>query len=160
MPELPEVETVRRTLEPRLLERQIVEVTVFETRLRGPVDASALRRTLVGSRVTGIARRAKYLVIHVSSNHALLVHLGMSGHLGLASGQHPIQPHDHVVLGLDDGSHLRFNDPRRFGLVEVCPNGDLANHPRLRHLGHEPLEQDFGAEVLLRQTRGSRRPIK
>ena len=115
MPELPEVETTRRELEPRLVGRRVKQVLVREPRLRWPVPAELAER-LEGRRITGLARRAKYLLASARGGTAL-IHLGMAGSLRLVSSRDPAGPHDHVDWRLDDGQCLRYRDPRRFGAM-------------------------------------------
>lgn len=160
MPELPEVETIRRGLEKHLVGRRILAAEVRETRLRRPLDAGALRAAVKGRRVTGVRRRAKYLIVDLEGGQHLLVHLGMTGQFFLARKGRPRIPHEHVVFGLDDGSTLRFADTRRFGLVEPVGNGRLEKHPLLSGLGPEPLESGLDPAALRRATRGLHKPIK
>ena len=159
MPELPEVETVRRSLLPHLVGRRIEAVTVWEHRLRRPVDVAALDR-LRGRTVTDLTRRAKYLVIHLGDADRLVVHLGMSGRLYLVERDVPREPHVHVGFDLDDGSQLRFRDHRRFGLVEVIDVHGLAVDRRFAALGVEPLSRACTAALLRQEARGLRLPVK
>ena len=129
MPELPEVETTRRGIEPLLVGRSIENVTVREARLRWPV---ALPGDLRGQRVKSVGRRAKYLLLSVDSGH-LLVHLGMSGSLRVVPQAAPYLKHDHLALALDDGQSMRLNDPRRFGSVHWHP-GPPESHWLLENL--------------------------
>jgi formamidopyrimidine-DNA glycosylase len=160
MPELPEVETVRRTLAPRLVGRRVVDVRVHDARLRTPLRQAVLRRRLVGRSVVALGRRAKYLVAEVEAGWALVLHLGMSGRLRVLPAGAPAEPHTHVRLRLDDGNELRFRDQRRFGMLFVVQSARLAAHPRFRNLGPEPLSPEFSAADLARAARGSQRPIK
>jgi len=160
MPELPEVESLRRALEPLLLRRTLRRVTVLETRLRYPVDQAALRRGLPGRRIMAIRRRSKYLLFDLDNQAALLVHLGMTGRLVLVPSRTPYALHDHVILGLDDRQQLRFNDARRFGVVEYLEPHQEEEHRLLRSLGVEPLEGEFNALHMRRLARGRRCPIK
>ncbi len=159
MPELPEVETIRRGLHPLLSGRRILGVRVRERRLREPVDRSRMAR-LRGATVTAIRRRSKYLLVETDSGLTLVVHLGMTGSLWVSRPGRPARPHEHVVLDLDDGRELRFADPRRFGLMKVLRTSSLDRHPRLRGLGPEPLDGDLTGESLFRATRGRRVPVK
>lgn len=157
MPELPEVETTRRGLEPHVIGRRIVAVMVREPRLRWrvPEDLSA---KVVGQRIIGTGRRAKYLLISLESG-TLLVHLGMSGKLRvLPAGKRRIA-HDHYDLVLDSGSVLRFNDPRRFGSLHYT-SGDPRQHPLLARLAPEPFDPEFDADYMWRITRRRRASIK
>ena len=160
MPELPEVETVRRSLLPHVSRRRLLEVRVRDARLRTPVDVPALRALLPGRRVLGLRRRAKYLLFDLEGGTVLLVHLGMTGVLNIAPPQRPLRKHDHVVIDLEGGRQIRFHDPRRFGLVEALPAGAESNHPRLRHLGVEPLGPAFEPRALAAAAAGRRQPIK
>jgi formamidopyrimidine-DNA glycosylase len=163
MPELPEVETIRRGLEPLVTGRRVVGVTVRDRRLRRPIKVAALRR-LHGARLLAVHRRSKYLLIHADSGDSILLHLGMTGRLWVTTAAGPRRPHEHVVFALDDGRELRFADPRRFGMVEVVPTARLRRHPLLRGLGPEPvgdgLDADALAEVFFFSTRRRRKPVK
>jgi formamidopyrimidine-DNA glycosylase len=161
MPELPEVETVRRTLLPHVLGQRIEAVMVHQASLREPVDTQTLQRVLPGQCVVQVRRRAKYLLFDLSAGHVLLVHLGMSGRLGVVPRSRPLRKHDHVVLQLQGTVDLRLNDARRFGMVASFCASQEAQHPRLRHLGVEPLDsQLFTGRSLHAATRQSSRSIK
>jgi formamidopyrimidine-DNA glycosylase len=160
MPELPEVETVRRTLAPHLVGNRLERLVVREARLRAPIDVAAVSRLSVGREVLGVRRRGKYLLLDLAGDVVLLLHLGMTGRLVIRGPGEPLAKHDHVIWTLGDGRELRFNDARRFGLIEAVPAGLVATHPRLAKLGLEPLDEDFDAEALHRLTRASGKPIK
>jgi formamidopyrimidine-DNA glycosylase len=157
MPELPEVETTRRGLEPHVTGRRIAALTVHEPRLRWRVPDD-LPSKLTGQRVTGTARRAKYLLIVLESG-TLLVHLGMSGSLRVLPADTPRTTHDHYDLLLDSGRTLRFNDPRRFGSLHYTSD-DPRQHPLLARLAPEPFDPEFNAEYLWRITRRRKASIK
>ena len=140
MPELPEVETTRRGIEPQLLGVRVAGVVVRRADLRQPVTPSLA--AIVGRRVTAVRRRAKYLLLDIDDGSTLLIHLGMSGSLRVAMAGQPWKPHDHIAITLASGRQLRFHDPRRFGLV-LRLTGDARTHPLLENLGPEPLEEDF-----------------
>jgi formamidopyrimidine-DNA glycosylase len=168
MPELPEVETVRRGLQPALEGRRIVRAEVRRPDLRWPFPERMAER-LTGARVEGIGRRSKYLLLDLDTGETLLVHLGMSGRMlvgGRVLGEyvHDVgaeeSPHDHVVLDTEDGTRITFNDARRFGAMDLWPTGDLAGHRLLRDLGPEPLGNEFGPETLARAFRGKAAPVK
>jgi formamidopyrimidine-DNA glycosylase len=159
MPELPEVETVRRGLHAHLVGRRVVAVRVRQRRLRFPVNTRRLRAVCVDARVRDVRRRAKYLLIDVGDD-IILIHLGMTGRVTFAGGGTPYATHDHVVFELDDGRELRFNDARRFGMVLGLSAAEEATHPRLRDLGVEPLSPGFSAAAMQAVARGSKRPIK
>lgn len=157
MPELPEVETTRRGLEPYLTGRRIATLEVHEPRLRWPVPAD-LPAKLAGQRITGTGRRAKYLLIKLESG-TLLVHLGMSGSLRVLPAGTPRRTHDHYDLLLDSGKTLRFNDPRRFGSLHYTTE-DPGRHPLLARLAPEPFDPGFDPDYLWRITRRRRASIK
>ncbi|MFM7784993.1 MAG: bifunctional DNA-formamidopyrimidine glycosylase/DNA-(apurinic or apyrimidinic site) lyase [Gammaproteobacteria bacterium] len=160
MPELPEVESTRRSLLGPLLGRRVTGLALRESRLRWPVPAG-LPETLAGQSVLGIDRRAKYLLLRFTRG-TLLVHLGMSGSLRLldpAGAGSPLRRHDHLEFRFDDGTVLRYHDPRRFGSVHWL-DSDPSLHPLLRELGPEPLEPGFDGDTLWRASRGRRVPVK
>jgi len=157
VPELPEVETTRRGIEPVLRGRRVSAVDVREPRLRWPVPA-ALARDLSGQPLGSVSRRAKFLLFESPVGH-LIMHLGMSGSLRVASRGVEPQRHDHLDIVLDDGRCLRFRDPRRFGAA-LWTTDDPLEHPLLRHLGPEPLGPDFDARWLYRLSRGRRVAVK
>ncbi len=156
MPELPEVETTRRGLEPHLLGRRIHGVILRRPDLRWPIPAE-IAQLLPGQRIEGIRRRAKYLLLETPAGSALL-HLGMSGSLRVLPGDTPVRAHDHVDISLDNGQLLRFNDPRRFGCLLWQPAGDI--HPLLAGLGPEPLDDGFDGDYLFARSRGRSAPVK
>lgn len=165
MPELPEVETIRRGLARRLLGARIEDVVVRDRRLRQSVSVAALRR-LVGSRLQSIDRRAKYLVMGNDGGATLIVHLGMSGRLLLHEGAaRSVEPHDHIswwLSPLADAKarvELRYHDPRRFGMVLVVPTTAIEAHRLFASLGREPLV-DADAVYLAARARGSKRAVK
>lgn len=157
MPELPEVETTRRGLDPHITGRRIAVFTLQEPRLRWRVPGD-LAAKLAGQRITGTGRRAKYLLIRLESG-TLLVHLGMSGSLRILSADTPRIAHDHYDLVLESGHVLRFNDPRRFGSLHYTSD-DPRQHPLLARLAPEPFEPQFDREYMWRITRRRRASIK
>lgn len=156
MPELPEVETVRRGLAPHLIGRRFSGVVVRNHRLRWPVPAD-LDQHVVGRVTERLGRRGKYLILGLDSGN-LIIHLGMSGSLRLVPSGTPPTKHDHLDLLLDDGMCLRYRDPRRFGAVLWSANPEA--EPLLAHLGVEPLEADFNGDWLYAVSRGHRTAIK
>ena len=140
MPELPEVETTRRGIEPYLQGVRVTKVIVRRRDLRQPVSKSL--SAIAGRHVTSVKRRAKYLLLAIDDGSTLLIHLGMSGNLRMAEPSQPWRTHDHLGLTLENGKQLRFHDPRRFGLV-LRLTGDPLAHPLLANLGPEPLEDGF-----------------
>lgn len=155
MPELPEVETIRRSLLPRVSGRTIQRVEVRERRLRKPIP-SGFERRLTGRRINDIARRGKYLLFALDGGEWLVVHLGMSGSLEVKTTV-VLEPHDHVSLHLDDGATVVFNDPRRFGLMHLAGTAEL---DRLTNTGPDPLTEEWNGERLHGLVRGRQRPIK
>lgn len=153
MPELPEVETVRRGIEPYLKFRVVSTVRIREFRLRWPVPRR-LSTQLPGHRIEGVKRRAKYLLLALNHGH-LLIHLGMSGSLRILPAACPPQKHDHMDIELDNGICLRFRDPRRFGSV-LWMTRPPEHHRLLRSLGPEPLSDAFNGPYLYQQSRGRR----
>ena len=160
MPELPEVETVRRSLELVLPGRTIVDLVVREPRLRTHVDEDRLHELIRGRRVLSLTRRAKYVLIHVTGGSCLLVHLGMTGQVLMVSPAQPLDKHDHLIFTLDNGAEMRFRDPRRFGSVVAVEEKRLPEHESLIHLGPEPLSDDLTADYLFRRSRKSKMPVK
>jgi len=161
MPELPEVETTRRGLEPYVVGRTILGAVLRRPDLRWPIP-DEISEQLPGHRVTAIRRRAKYLLLDTDAGSALL-HLGMSGSLRVLPVDTPVNAHDHVDLLLSHGRAepallLRFNDPRRFGCLLWQPRGQT--HELLRGLGPEPLSRDFTGDYLFERIRGRSAPIK
>src|ERR1700691_3815626 len=155
MPELPEVETVRRGLQPAMEGQRIAKVEVRRGDLRWPLPKDFARR-LNGKTVTGIGRRAKYLLADLSSGDVLLMHLGMSGsfdvtreegtHLGRYYRERAKNvAHDHVVFHMGSGARVTFNDPRRFGSMKLVARDKLDAEPLLESLGPEPLGNEFDA---------------
>jgi formamidopyrimidine-DNA glycosylase len=153
MPELPEVETTRRGIEPWLVGRRIERLVVREPRLRWRVPAGLPRR-IAGSRIRSVSRRAKYLLIGTDAG-TLILHLGMSGSLRILDAGTPPLVHDHVDLVLDSGRCLRLNDPRRFGCLLFTASAP-ARHRLLANLAVEPLSADFTADARWRRARGKR----
>lgn len=160
MPELPEVEVLRRSLEPLLVGDSVSRVEVRSPGLREPLDREGLSRRLSGRRIEGLSRRAKYLLVGLSGGSTLAVHLGMSGRLTLAGGDAPAEPHEHLALHLASGRKLRLRDPRRFGLAFALPTDGLPADRHFAHLGVEPLSGAFSGKALQRFARGRRAPVK
>ncbi len=145
MPELPEVETSRRGIEPHIVGRAIESMVIRQRKLRWPISSN-VDRGLPGQTVTSVGRRAKYLLINTTGGTAM-IHLGMSGSLRICDSDDAPRKHDHVDIVLDNGVCLRFNDPRRFGLL-MWWDEPAENHPLLRELGPEPLLNSFSGNHL------------
>jgi len=159
MPELPEVETVCRTLRPHLLGKTICRVQVLEPRLRLPVDRRALAR-LSGRRIEDITRVAKYILLHLSGEAVWVFHLGMSGKLICVANGAERRKHDHIVAHFQGGGELRYHDPRRFGLSLVTDRVRLNELPQLRGLGLDPFADRLTGDFLYRFTRASKRRMR
>lgn len=155
MPELPEVETTRRGIEPFLAAQTIQRVHVREPRLRWPV---VLPDQLSGSIVRSVNRRAKYILIETETG-SLIVHLGMSGSLRVVAPDEPPRLHDHIDIEVKDGPWLRYNDPRRFGSFHFAENPST-DHWLLKHLGVEPLSNEFSGDYLFETSRKRRIAVK
>lgn len=156
MPELPEVETVRRGLEKVLPGRKIASVTVNRRDLRIPFPPRL--KEIAGNKVLGIGRRAKYLLLPLSGGQTLIIHLGMSGRLLLEDTARAPEKHDHMLIVMEGGTRVTFNDPRRFGLVTLC--ADVATHKLFTHLGPEPLEKEFSPACLAAKLKGKKIAVK
>ena len=159
MPELPEVETIRRGLSLKMSGRTIVRAELRRPDLRRPFPPM-LDRRLKGARVGALGRRGKYLLIELDDDGTLLLHLGMSGRIVAGDADAADAKHDHVVLALDDGTVVRFNDPRRFGLMDYMRRGEEAKHPLLAEMGPEPLGGAFDGRYLAAKLAGRLTPIK
>lgn len=157
MPELPEVETTRRGLEPLVTGTAIRRFVIRQRRLRWPVPAAVSRQA--GQPVHALERRAKWLVWRLPAG-SLLWHLGMSGSFRAWTGPPAPGAHDHIDLEMDNGRVIRFTDPRRFGALLWQPGPDPERHPRLAGLGPEPLDPAFDGEILWQRSRGRRAPVK
>lgn len=167
MPELPEVETVRRGLEPAMSGAVIAQAQVNRPDLRWPFPDRMAER-LTGQRVLALRRRSKYILADLASGETLLIHLGMSGRM-LISGDplgqfvhhHPAPAkHDHVLLEMANGARITFNDPRRFGAMDLIDTNHAESHLLLRNLGPEPLGNRFDGPYLAGALRGRNTPVK
>ncbi len=158
MPELPEVETVRRGVEPHVLGRRIIEVTVRDARLRWPIPAD-FADFARHQQINAVSRRGKYLIFALDSGDRLIVHLGMTGRVLVLDAGHPVIKHDHLDLLLDDGRLLRYHDPRRFGAVLPWPK-DAPGHVLIDSLGPEPLSDAFSGAYLYERSRHKKVAVK
>ena len=160
MPELPEVETVRRGLEPILVGATLTQVLVRRPNLRRPFPERLADR-LTGRTVTALRRRAKYLLVDLDGGDALLIHLGMSGRMVISPARpNDLDKHDHFVMETDRGPVVRFNDARRFGSVDWIAPGEEPAHALLRDIGPEPLGDGFSAAQFADALAGRFAPIK
>jgi formamidopyrimidine-DNA glycosylase len=171
MPELPEVETVRRGLTPAMVGARFVKVEAHRPDLRRPLPNDFAGR-LEGATVTALRRRAKYLLAELSSGDVLMMHLGMSGSFRVSGEDKAQTPggfhyprsearaHDHVVFHMSSGARIVFNDPRRFGLMLLAPEDELAEHALMKEVGPEPLDRAFDAAALARVCAGKATSLK
>jgi formamidopyrimidine-DNA glycosylase len=171
MPELPEVETVRRGLEPAMQGARFTKVEARRADLRWPLPKDFVQR-LTGKTITGLGRRAKYLLADLSSGDVLVMHLGMSGsfHVFQTAGDNKLAryyhertqhaAHDHVVFHMSSGAIVTFNDPRRFGSMKIVPRAKLDAEPLLNRLGPEPLGNAFDAAMLAQACRSKKTNLK
>ena len=167
MPELPEVETVMRGIEPAMTGYKIDQLILNRPDLRWPFPGGMAER-VSGTKVLGLRRRSKYILADLDSNETLLIHLGMSGRI-LVSGDPlgnfvhdhpPIEKHDHVIFSMENGARITFNDPRRFGAMDLLDTylGDA--HPLLRNIGPEPFGNEFHEDYLVNILKKKNSPIK
>lgn len=160
MPELPEVETVMQGLRARLEGRRITHAEVRRADLRWPFPPGLAGR-LTGARVLGFRRRGKYILMRLEDGDSVLIHLGMSGRMVLTPGRpNAMAPHEHMALETEDGWHVGFVDPRRFGSVDLIPTAAEDTHKLLAGMGPEPLDDAFSADALSAALAGKRTPIK
>ncbi|MEM7584847.1 MAG: bifunctional DNA-formamidopyrimidine glycosylase/DNA-(apurinic or apyrimidinic site) lyase [Acidobacteriota bacterium] len=159
MPELPEVEVLRRSLKPRLVQQQVERVEILSPALREPMDRRALRR-LGGRMIGGLRRRAKYLLIDFEGGITLVIHLGMSGRFTLVAGREPVAKHEHLAFHLATGERLRLVDPRRFGMAFTVATPRIEQDRHFAHLGVEPLGSGLTPEYLSEMAHNRRGPIK
>jgi formamidopyrimidine-DNA glycosylase len=167
MPELPEVETVRRGLEPVMAGHLIVHAEARRPDLRWPLPDRMADR-LTGARVECLRRRSKYILADLSTGETLLIHLGMSGRMLVSGAQlgrfhhaHPApEKHDHVILDMESGARITFNDARRFGAMDLVSTEAAEAHPLLASLGPEPLGNGFNESYLIARLKGRDTPIK
>ena len=170
MPELPEVETVRHGLEPAMVGARVEKVELRRKDIRLPFPPR-FRERLTGRRIIALTRRAKYLLFRLDDGETLIAHFGMSGSFRVEAAETKTPrafhrersknpKHDHVVLHLDNGKIVTYNDPRRFGFMDLVASEALETHPRLTGLGDEPLALDFDAGRLAELFAGLRAPLK
>ena len=156
MPELPEVETTRKGLEPLITDRKIISTHIYKKKLRWDIPTH-LKKALKSQKILKISRRAKYLLLHFDFGQ-LVMHLGMSGSISVVNSFEPLRKHDHFELKLDNSKSLRFHDPRRFGsILWQKPNETLS---LLKNLGPEPLSYEFNNDSLFSSSIGKSRNIK
>jgi formamidopyrimidine-DNA glycosylase len=159
MPELPEVETVCRGLSHLMEGHRLVRVEVRRKNLRIPFPLG-LAQNLTGRRIDKIYRRAKYIIMKLDDGQAIIAHLGMSGRMTTVNPGQPLDAHDHVIFETDDGTEVRLNDPRRFGLMTLAAQNELDTHKLFKDQGPDPLGADFTPQVLATALKGRASAIK
>ncbi len=172
MPELPEVETVRKGLEPYMTGHVITQADIRRPDLRWPFPVNMAER-LIGKRVERLRRRSKYILCDLDSSETLLIHLGMSGRMTISAPEkvkdmagdfhhlHPaIEKHDHVVIDMDNGARITFNDARRFGAMDLLDTKAAEQHKLLASIGPEPLGNSFDEAYFIAALKGKNTPIK
>ncbi|MBE2192017.1 MAG: bifunctional DNA-formamidopyrimidine glycosylase/DNA-(apurinic or apyrimidinic site) lyase [Alphaproteobacteria bacterium] len=162
MPELPEVETVLTGMKEFLLGQTIRDVKIFSPKLRNIIPKN-LRKVVVNQRVLAMSRRAKYMLWTLENDQTIIIHFGMTGvfrtRVRPNEKYHP-EKHDHVWFELEDGTELIYRDPRRFGVMDLCPNAQLEQSCYLNHLGYEPLDRSFSGRSLFDQIQRRKIAIK
>ena len=161
MPELPEIETVKLGLEKTVLGSVIVSTKIFRRDLRFPIE-ERFEKSILNKRVLAVGRRSKYILLFLNNKTTLVLHLGMSGKINVKienEVDYPEKKHDHLILSFDNGFILIYNDPRRFGFVEII-EGDYNNYRRFKHIGIEPLLKQFDGKYMWARIKNSTRTLK
>ena len=159
MPELPEVETLKRSLEKHIVGHKIISLIKRRTSLRSSLDPNLNEKT-INSIINNVRRIAKYLIIELNNNNSIIFHLGMTGRLTFRKDTYDLQKHDHIVLVLESGNLLVFNDSRRFGMIYVSATHDLESQKYLKNLGPEPFSEHFNVKYLKECFKNSKVPVK
>ncbi len=160
MPELPEVETIKRTLEARIKGLSAVSAEVFLPKLIRTPGLDKFKTLLTGRKFQGLDRRGKFLLLHLSQGLVMVIHLRMTGRLVYLPVSAEVAPHTHLIINLDDGCQLRYSDIRRFGNISLVPAADLDKIPGLCSLGKEPFDREFTRAYLLKQLHSRRVILK
>lgn len=161
MPELPEVETVCRALLKHLPEKVITEIIVRQPNLRNVLDEKELNSVCAGKKILNLRRRAKYIIVDLNTDSALLLHLGMTGKFRVVKQNEPFFKHEHVIVNFTDGESLRYEDPRRFGIFRSVTVPVSGGNPEcLEAMGPEPLSDDFNDSYLFKKSRRKTKPLK
>ncbi len=159
MPELAEVETLKDYLLKNIIGRKITKYIQRRNNLRYKLS-NDFDNYLVNATIISVSRRAKYLYLHLSNDHILVFHLGMSGRLTIQDPNHLYKKHDHIIIDFDDGTKLVFNDTRRFGMAYISHKDQITDQPYIKDLGIEPLSAEFNAEFLSQKLANRKAPIK
>jgi len=162
MPELPEVEVICRGIRSFLIGRTVTAIQCSGKKLRHPVPMEAMQRVMVNQKITSVERRAKFLQLGLEKGEMLVIHLGMTGNLGIFPPTSPRAKHDHVLWLLDNGTELRYNDSRRFGSIQLLESDEVANREEtiFKTTGPEPFSNDFTAEYLQNLAKGKSLAVK
>jgi formamidopyrimidine-DNA glycosylase len=160
MPELPEVEVIKRGLALHLPGRKVIKIIAGNKKLRLPMPRKNLKEFIQGAQIQAVDRRAKFLLISMDNGAILIIHLGMTGRLVISPAASTREKHDHLRLHLDNDMQLRFNDIRRFGSIQVIPSGKGLDGTMLSHIGPEPFGPGFTAKYLQGCAAGKSRPLK
>lgn len=159
MPELPEIETLKCYLEQHILGKKINKVILRRNNLRYPI-ASDFSQCTINTSIIRVERLAKYLLINLDNEYSLIIHLGMSGRFTVKDANHIPLKHDHIIITLDNGSCLVFNDARRFGMIYCCSSNELSKQKFLKNLGKDPMSPEFDTEYLYNNLKTKKMPIK
>ena len=160
MPELPEVEVITRGLTPHVMGQTFLSLSFSNKKLRVTLPKTEARALLQGATVIGVARRAKYITISMDNGALLVIHLGMTGNLGIFPKGSKRAKHDHVRFLMDNGMELRYNDTRRFGSIRVFATMGREQEEFFKNMGPEPFSDDFSGEYLSQRAHGKSKPIK
>ena len=161
MPELPEIETVKLGIEKTVLGSAIISTKIFRRDLRFPIEEN-FEKLILKKRVLGVGRRSKYLLFFLSNKTTIVLHLGMSGRINLSresKNKYKPKKHDHLIISFDNQFLLIYNDPRRFGFIEII-EGDYADYQRFKYIGIEPLSKKFDKQYLWSKIKNSSRSLK
>lgn len=160
MPELPEVETIKKTLRHLVVNKTIAHVDVHLPRIVREPEKDEFVSILVGKTILDIDRRGKFLLFRLSEGWTMISHLRMEGNYGLFSANEPLVKHTHVVFSFDDGTQLRYKDTRQFGTMDLLPTVEVDCHHSLLKLGREPFDPEFTAEYFFKRIENKKKPIK
>lgn len=162
MPELPEVEVIKRGLHPHLIDQTIIEVAYNKKPLRTPVDVIKIRKEIVHNPIIDIRRRAKYILLQMGNGAILVIHLGMTGNLGIFPEERPLCKHDHIQWTLNNGNQLRYNDIRRFGSIQTLSASETikCEDTIFKTSGPEPFDERFTAHYLHKLAKGRNVTVK
>lgn len=159
MPELPEVETLKRSLEKHIIGHKITGYLANRTNIRYELDPD-FKSKIINSTIHQLKRRAKYLIVELDNNNSMVFHLGMTGSVTIRNQDYNLKTHDHIVINLITGQRLIFNDPRRFGMAYICANNELEQAKFMQNTGPEPFSNEFTTKYLQNTLKNKNIPIK